>query len=116
MTEIDWYSASLLFYSVSDSNGKWDTEEVVCLVRASSFEEAFQKFLDLGHRREEIDIDETDGHRSAVRFAKIVSLNILPTQELDGAVICAVILPDDGSVVTVDSPLYPENSQPEYSM
>ncbi len=81
------------------------------LVRASSFEEALEKFLDLGHRREENYIGST-GHRGAVRFAKIVSLNVLGESAPDGMAVCAVVLPDDGSVVTVDSPLDPESSQP----
>lgn len=115
MTEIDCYSASLRFYSVTEHEGKWDTEDVIFLVKASTFEEAFKKFLDLGHRRE-ADYIGSEGHRCTVRFAKIVTVDLLGEQDRDGAAVCAVMLPDDGSVITVDWPLDPESSQPRPSI
>jgi len=112
MNEQHWYSAELRFCTVTSADGKVSEEDSIFLVRAEEFEEAFQKFLALGRRREE-SYKNMYGHDVRVRFVEILTINEVFHDTLDGAEVWCESRDAEDPNFTIDTPLDPAASKPD---
>jgi hypothetical protein len=114
MSKQYWFSATLRFYVISATEGLLHGEDSVYLTRAADMEEAFKKFLALG-RREETSYKNWYGHEVRQRFAAVTLMDCVGDVDLDGIEISCTPFFEEGSPVTFDTPLDPENSVPEHT-
>jgi hypothetical protein len=84
MTAQNWYSAKLRFVILIENTGSEHFSDSVFLLRSIAFGAAFSRALEIG-RREEHEYLNGEGERVSWRFVKVLTLNIIQTDELDGA-------------------------------
>lgn len=115
MSDENWYSATLRFFTIVSSDGKLKEEDSVYLLRAPDFRDAFVKFLELGRKNETTyknHLNEEIRHR----FVEITTLDIIRSDDLDGAeVACTPILKADPAI-TFDTVFDPAKSDPTHSL
>ena len=114
MTQQNWYSATLRFYSLSSANGRIGGEESVFLVQAIDFDHAFEKFLEVGRQRE-TSFENYLGHEVRVKFIEIAFLDMIQSETLDGAEVTSKLLTQEDPSFTFDTPVDPAKSQPEHT-
>jgi hypothetical protein len=88
MSELDWYSAQLRFVVMVESIGGDFFNDQVYLFKAKDFPDALERALSIG-RAAEREYRNSNGELVCWRLMNVVSLDVLRTQELDGAEICA---------------------------
>jgi hypothetical protein len=105
-----WFSAKLRYAVLIESKGLDGYMDSVFLFQGSEFEDAFQRAVAIGRKREQ---EYFNGDRQRVRWrlASIVSLDILP-DFLDGAEIYSEPVPAAGERIAFDYEFHPERSSP----
>ena len=83
MNSENWFSATLRFFIVNSVDGKMRAEDSVFLARATDFEDAFQRFLELGGQNETTYRNDLDEEISR-RFSAIITLDMIPANDLNG--------------------------------
>ena len=108
MNDLNWYSATLRFYSVTAEMGRVGGEDVVYLRRAPSFDQAVRKFLAFGRSKEHSYINGY-GHELRVRFVGLVTVDSLQGDDLERVEIVATPLMETDPSFSFDTPLDPDN-------
>lgn len=111
MSKQYWFSATLRFYVVSATQGRVGGEDSVYLTRAADLEDAFQKFLAIGRRREAYAGDWAQDARE--RFVAVTLMDKVGDIDLDGVEISCTPLFEEDPTFTLDTPLDPANTVPE---
>jgi Domain of unknown function (DUF4288) len=79
-----WFSAKLRVLCLIEGHDEVTQDEVVHIFRATDFEAAFHRALDLG-RSHETDYPNGDGKIVRWRFERVVTLDQISAADLDGA-------------------------------
>ncbi|MDQ3577357.1 MAG: DUF4288 domain-containing protein [Actinomycetota bacterium] len=79
----DWYSARIRLVCLIEGEGAARFQDSVVLLRASSFQAALTRAVDVGRSHEE-EYTNADGQRVVWRLKEIISLDVVKT-DLDGA-------------------------------
>ena len=111
MNNLRWYSGALRFFTVTADKGRVDGEDSIYLIRATDWDDAFRRFLDIGHKKE---TSYTNWHEreTRVRFISIRTIDVLDEENLDGIEVSCVPLDGDDPQFTFETPVSPENSTP----
>jgi hypothetical protein len=110
--EPSWFSASLRRICLIEGSGAVDAWDEVFLQRASDWDKAFERALEIGKGREET-YTNADGASVVSRFAEVVTLDEIRTNQLDGAeVFSSVAHVPTGNNTTSEHVFNPEESTP----
>jgi hypothetical protein len=106
-----WYSGTLRFFTVTAAEGRVDGEDSIYLVRASDWEEAFRRFLEIGYKKETTYKNWLE-QETRVRFISIRTMDVLDEEDLDGIEVSCVPLDGEDPQFTFETPVNPESSKP----
>jgi hypothetical protein len=116
MTTQYWFSSKLRTVCLVERHGATRYMDSVFLFRATDFETAFRRALDIG-RSQEQGYTNADGERVVWKFVKVVSLDQLPKEDLDGAeVYSEPVSLGAGEMMPFESHFEPEQSRPTQSI
>jgi hypothetical protein len=111
-----WYSAKLRKICLVEGKGATMAMVTVCVFRASDFSDAFVRVVKLGRSTEEEYRNEA-GRLVRWRLKEVVTLDVLPGEELDGVEVnadLADLRPEES--VSFESEFRPEDSKPDQSL
>lgn len=111
MNNLCWYTGTLRFFTVTADKGRVDGEDSIYLVRATNWDDAFQRFLNIG-RNKETSYKNWHEQETRVRFISIRTMDMLEEQDLDGVEVSCVPLDGDDPQFTFETPVSPEDSNP----
>lgn len=106
-----WFSATLRFFIVNSAAGKMRAEDSVFLATAADFDDAFQRFLELG-KQSETNYRNHQDEEIRRRFAAITTLDMVPASDLNGVEINSTPIFEADPHFTLDTPLDPAGSKP----
>jgi hypothetical protein len=115
MSDENWYSATLRFFTLTASGGKRKMEDSVYLVRAEDFDDAFRKFLEV-ERRSETTYKNHLGEEVRHRLVEITTLDIIRSDNLDGVEVACTPVFEADPKITFDTAFDPEHSDPTQSI
>ena len=81
-----WFSASMRIVCLIEHDGATSQDERVHIFRAEDWDEALRRAIELG-RTHETDYVNADGERVRWRLDRVLTLDMLRAEQLDGAVV-----------------------------
>ena len=111
MSNRRWYSGTLRFFTVTADNGRVDGEDSIYLVRALNWEDAFRRFLAIGHKKETAFINGFN-QETRVIFVSVRTMDVVDKEDLDGVEVSCVPLDGRDPQFTFETPVNPEKSEP----
>ena len=111
MNDLRWYSGVLRFFTVTADKGRVDGEDSIYLIRATDWEAAFRRFLDIGYMKENT-YKNWHEQETRVRFIAIRTIDVLNEEDLDGIEVSCVPLDGNDPEFTFETSVSPENSKP----
>ena len=106
-----WFSARIRFAIIIETIGLHGYSDSIYLFRATDFETAFQKVMEIGYNHEESYING-DNQRVVWKFVEIISLDIIRSKSLDGAEIYSEPVSGENPSWTIEHEFHPELSEP----
>jgi len=106
-----WFSGRVRFAIIIDTIGLDGYYDSVYLFRATGFEAAFQRVVEIGHNNEQSYFNG-DNQQVVWKLAGIISLDIIRSESLDGAEIYSEPVPGEDSSWTIEHEFHPELSEP----
>lgn len=112
-----WYSARVRAVVLEEGNGAIDLRDSVFVFRAQgSWEGALRRAIELGRARLESDYVNMNGHRVRWRVCRVLTLDLLADQAIDGAEVWTEGVPPDApNDYGFDQEFTPESDPPEHS-
>jgi hypothetical protein len=112
MNEQDWFSTKLRFAVMMEPDGASLLYDCVHLLRAGDFAAAFEKAVRIGEASQQEYLN-WDGRRVQWRLMEVLSLDIIPSDDLDGRVVHAEpIQLDDNRMLPFGATFSPRASKP----
>jgi hypothetical protein len=112
MSDIGWHSAKLRFVIMVEPDPSNELKDCVYLFRATDFRAAFERAIILGEGAQSEYLN-TYGQRVIWRFMEVRSLDVVVSDTLDGAEICAdTVCLDEKAAIPFDTTFNPRASQP----
>lgn len=106
-----WYSGTLRFFTVTADEGRVDGEDSIYLARAVDWEDAFRRFLAIGHNREMTFINGFN-QETRVIFISVRTMDVLDNEDLDGVEVSCVPLEGTDPQFTFETLVDPDKSEP----
>ena len=109
-----WFSARVRLVAFAEGRGATHQMECIHVFRGADWDAAFQRALELGRSHEEEYVN-ADGALVRWRLAEVVSLDMLRSDDLDGAEVYSEIsdIPPGGER---SAEIAPERSQPTQTL
>jgi hypothetical protein len=112
MTDLRWFSAKARLVVLVEGTGATRYADSLFLFRSADFDSALQRAIELGKQQEKEYVGG-EGKRVRFRLKEIVSLDVIPDDNLDGAEVYSepVDLPP-GESAPFDATFDPSRSRP----
>lgn len=114
MSKQYWFSATLRFYDITAVDGLVGGEDSVYLTKAADFDEAFQRLIAIG-RRKETSFKNWDGDEVRTKLVAVTLMDKVGDIDLDGVEISCTPLLEEDPNITFDTLFDPENTVPEHT-
>lgn len=111
-SDLQWFSAKVRSICLVEARGANRYMDCIHIFRASGWDDAMRKALALGRTHEQEYTNE-DGHHVRWRLKEVVSLDLIPDGQLDGAEVYSEFSAVPATeFVPFDAEFRPENSHP----
>jgi hypothetical protein len=112
MSNDTWYSAKLRFVVMVEPVGGDTLNDCIYLFKAVDFPAAFERAVTIGESAQN-EYRNADGQRVLWRFKEVISLDIIRTNDLDGAEIYSEpIHLKNEEIIPFETQFSPHNSNP----
>lgn len=112
MTSSHWFSTKVRLVLLLEEQGATRYMDSVFTFRATDFQGAFERALELGRGQEQT-YANAEGRRVAWRLVRVVSLDQIASESLDGAEVYSEPVPlPEGEVIPFAAEFEPEKSAP----
>lgn len=112
MSSDTWYTAKLRFVVMVEPVGGDTLNDCIYLFRAVDFGAAFQRAITIGESAQK-QYHNVEGRRVLWRFKEVISLDIIRTNDLDGAEIYSEpIHLKKEEIIPFETQFYPSGSNP----
>ncbi len=115
MTNETWFSSKLRLGVIIEGLGLVHYSDSLYLFKASDFEAAFKKALEIGRRNEQ-SYGNGDSQRVVWKLAEVVSLDIMRAESLEAAEIYSESVSGSDATLGIDHTFHPEQSSPNQTV
>jgi hypothetical protein len=106
-----WFSGKVRFAVIIETRGLDCYYDSVYLFRATDFETAFQRIIEIGRNNEQ-SYSNIDNQQVVWKLSEVISLDIIRSKSLDGAEIYSEPIPEEDSSWMIEHEFHPELSDP----